>query len=59
MCKALFEKFRELYERVTDFKVVSGSLDKNGNLTVTVKHKDADSEMWLHVKEKGGKIIWW
>lgn len=57
MCKSLLGKFKKEYEESTNFKVVASNLDKNGNLTVNVKSKN--SEMWLHVKEESGKVIWW
>ena len=57
MCKSLLGKFKEIYESNTDFKIVASNLDANGNLTVNVK-KD-NIEMWLHVEESNGEIIWW
>lgn len=57
MCKSLLGRFKEIYEGSTDFKVVASNLDANGNLTVNVK-KD-NIEMWLHVEESNGEIIWW
>lgn len=59
MCKSLLGKFKQEYESNTDYKVVASNLDKDSNLTVNVRNKYTNSEMWLHVKEKGGKIIWW
>ena len=57
MCKSLLGKFKAIYENNTDLKVVASNLDKDGNLTVTVRNRDI--EMWLHVKEESGKVIWW
>ena len=57
MYKSLLGKFKKIYENNTDFKVVASNLDKDGNLTVTVRN--GDIEMWLHVKEESGKVIWW
>lgn len=56
---SLLGRFKEKYERETDFKVSWSNLDKEGNLTVGIVDKAGNKKFWLHIAEHNGEIIWY